>query len=289
MERDRSADLMLISVSAIWGFNFVAVKFLLTQLSPVNLILFRFIIGSVLLFLLLFFFQDVKIPRKDLLSLCGIGAIGITLYQFFFTYSLKYTTVTNVSIIINTAPLYGGFLSSLFGFEKFERKRMIAVATGFVGVFILISKGSLAFNMGDLKGNLLALASSLLWAFYTILSKPLLARHSPLKVTTYSMLAGSFLLLPFTPFYFSAEEFFHLSVLGWFAIAFAIIFSVVVSFFLWYKGVAKIGPSRTLVYQYSVPVFAVLSAILLLGERIYISQCIGAAIVFVSITLARRT
>ncbi|MCX5799514.1 MAG: EamA family transporter, partial [Proteobacteria bacterium] len=76
-------------------------KFLLAEISPVNLILFRFFFGSILLFLLLFIFQDVKIPLKDFLYLCVLGIIGITVYQFFFTYAIKYTSVTNVSIIIN--------------------------------------------------------------------------------------------------------------------------------------------------------------------------------------------
>ena len=144
--------------------NFVAMKFLLTEVSPVNLILYRFFFGSILLFLLLFFFEDVKIPAKDFFYLCLLGLIGITAYQFFFTYALKYTSVTNVSIIINSAPLYGGALSSLFGFEKFNRTRILAIITGFFGVFIIITKGTFYLETGNTTGNLLAVGASFLWA-----------------------------------------------------------------------------------------------------------------------------
>jgi drug/metabolite transporter (DMT)-like permease len=288
VERERVSDILLLFVAAIWGMNFVAMKFLLAFVSPVNLVLFRFFIGSILLFLLLFFFGDVKIPARDFFYLCLLGIIGITIYQFCFTYALKYTSVTNVSIIINSAPLYGGILSSLFGFEHFNKKRILCIITGFFGVFIIITKGSFFLEGGDGTGNLLAVISSFLWALYTILSKPLLDRHTPLKVTTYSMVTGSVLLIPFVPFYFDPGEFMRLSVSGLAILSFTVVFSIVIAFFLWYRGVKKIGPSRTIIYQYSIPVFAAFFAYLLINERLYVSQLIGAAIVFLSLWLARR-
>lgn len=288
MEKERVSDISLLCVAAIWGMNFVAMKFLLAEVSPVNLILYRFFFGSILLFLLLFFFEDVKAPAGDFLHLCLLGLIGITAYQFFFTYALKFTSVTNVSIIINTAPLYGGILSSLFRFEQFNKKRIVAIITGFFGVFIIITKGTLSLEAGDSTGNMLAIGASLLWALYTILSKPLLDRHSPLKVTTYSMIMGSVFLLPVLPFHSDIREFGSLTVNGWLILLFTVVFSIVVAFFLWYRGVSKIGPSRTIIYQYSIPVFAAFFAFLLLGEKLYFSQLAGAAIVFFSLWMARR-
>ncbi len=288
VEKEGLSDILLLCVAAIWGINFVAIKFLLTEISPVNLILFRFIAGSIFLFFLLLFIEDVKIPLKDFLHLCLLGAIGITIYQFFFTYALKYTSVTNVSIIINTSPLYGGILSSLLGFEKFQPKRLFAIITGFFGVYILITKGSFLLEGGDTTGNTLAILSSIFWALYTILSKPLLDKHSPLKVTTYSMLSGAALLCPFIPFYLDLKEYGALSLTGWACLLYAVIFSIVIAFFLWYRGVSRIGASRTMIYQYSVPVFAAFSAFLLLDEKLYLSQLVGAVVIFFSITLARR-
>lgn len=288
MEKERVSDILLLCVAAIWGINFVAMKFLLAHISPVNLVLFRFFFGSILLFLLLFFSGDVKIPFRDFFFLCLLGIIGITIYQFFFTYALKYTSVTNVSIIINSAPLYGGILSSLFGFEKFNKKRILCIITGFFGVFIIITKGTFSLESGDATGNILAVVSSFLWALYTILSKPLLDRHSPLKVTTYSMVTGSVLLIPFVPFYLDLSELMRLSIVGWAILSFTVVFSIVIAFFLWYRGVKKIGPSRTIIYQYSIPVFAAFFAYLLIHEQLYFSQLIGAAIVFLSLWLARR-
>lgn len=289
MERDRLSDLSLLCVSLIWGVNIVAVKYLLASLSPVNVILVRFITGSVLLFLLLLFIEDVKVPVRDIWRLTLLGAMGIAVYQFLFTFALKYTSAVNVGILINMSPIYGGFLSSLLGYERFARKRMIAIVVGFLGVFILMSKGDWRIILtGDIRGTSLALLASLSWSLYTILSKPLLERHSPLKVTAYSMLAGSVLLGIFIPWFFEPRELARLSGTGWMVVVFSILFSIVAAFFLWYRAVAKIGLTRTMIYQYCVPATAAIAAYFVSGEVLDIYQFIGGVIIFVSMYLARR-
>ena len=289
MERDRLSDVSLLSVSLIWGANIVAVKYLLTSLSPLNVILIRFITGSVLLFLLLLFIEDVKVAYRDMWRLALLGAIGITVYQLFFTYALKYTSAVNVGILINMSPIYGGFLSSLLGYERFARKRLVAIIAGFFGVFILMAKGDWgALLAGDVRGTVLALLASLFWALYTILSKPLLEKHSPLKVTAYSMLAGSVLLGCFVPVFFDPGELAGLSLTGWMVVIFSILFSIVIAFFLWYRAVARIGLTRTMVYQYCVPAAAAAAAYFVSGETLNIYQLVGGVIIFVSVYLARR-
>lgn len=288
VEKEKISDILLLFVALIWGLNFVAIKILLGDISPVNLILFRFFVGSSLLFLLLFFRRDVKMPLKDFYYLCGLGFIGITTYQLAFVYALKYTSVASASILINTAPLYSGIIVGITGLEEFPRRRFLPIMTGFAGVYIIITKGTMSLSGGDARGNLLAAGASILWAFYTLLSKPLLDRHSPLKVTAYSMISGSVLLIPLTPFFFNIGEYARLSWNGWALLLFAIIFSIVIAFVLWYWGVSRIGPSRTIIYQYSIPVFAVFFAWLFLKETLCLSQLVGAIIVFTSIALARR-
>ncbi len=289
MERDRLSDLSLLCVSLIWGVNIVAVKYLLTSLSPVNVILVRFITGSVLLFLLLLFLEDVKVPLRDIWRLALIGAIGITVYQFLFTYALKYTSAVNVGILINMSPIYGSFLSSLLGYERFIKKRIFAIVAGFFGVFILMTKGDWGtFLAGDIRGTSLALLASLSWALYTILSKPLLEKHSPLKVTAYSMLAGCVLLGFFIPVFFDPGELARLSLTGWMVIVFSVIFSIVIAFFLWYRAVARIGLTRTMIYQYCVPAAAAAAAYFVSGEKLHIYQLIGGVIIFASVYMARR-
>ena len=131
--------------------------------------------------------------------------------------------------------------------------------------------------------------ASILWALYTVLSKTQLNKYSPLKVTTYAMVTGSLLLMPFAPFFLKVHELRDLSPHGWGWFLFAVVFSIVLAFFLWYRGVSRLGAATTMVFQYAIPVFAGLFAWLILGERLYLSQLVGALVVFASIALVRRS
>jgi drug/metabolite transporter (DMT)-like permease len=202
---------------------------------------------------------------------------------------LKNTSAVNASLILNTSPIFGGILGTLFGYDKLTRKRITGILGGFAGVYVIITRGSLIPGRGDLKGDLLMLLASLLWALYTVLSKPQLEKYSPLKVTTYAMVTGSIVLIPFAIFSLRLDQLANLSASGWGWLLFSVVFSIVIAFFLWYRGVSRIGASATLVFSYAVPVFAGLSAYLILGERLYFSQLIGALIVFGSIAIVRTS
>ncbi len=125
MEKDRISHVLLLYCTAIWDANFIATKYPLAEAIPVNLTLLRFILGSVLLFLLLLFTEDVKAPLKDFYRLSLLGVAGISICQFLFTHVLECTTVTGVAIIINTTPHYDGLAAFPVLHEKLCRPRLI--------------------------------------------------------------------------------------------------------------------------------------------------------------------
>lgn len=91
MEKNRISHVLLLYCTAIWDANFIATKYPLVEAIPVNFTLLRFILGSVLLFLLLLFMEDVKAPLKDFYRLSVLGVAGISIYRFLFTHTLKCT------------------------------------------------------------------------------------------------------------------------------------------------------------------------------------------------------
>ncbi len=150
---------------------------------------------------------------------------------------------------------------------------------GFFGVFIIITKGTFLLEPGDATGNILAVVSSFLWALYTILSKPLLDRHSPLKVTTYSMITGSVLLIPFVPFYLDFHELMRLSFSGWAILSFTVVFSIVIAFFSGTGG-KKDWPFTNHYLSILNTCFCCIFCLSSHPRTALFSQLVGAAIVF---------
>ena len=278
----------MLLVAGIWGLNYAAMKFLLAELSPLTIVYARFPPGSALLFLLLFFVEDVKIQREDLPRFFLLGATGVSVYQLCFIYGMQITSATNAAILLSTAPIFGTLVSGIARYERLTGRQVAGTVIGFVGVFVTISRGHLAWLGGSLRGDLLILGASVLWAIYTVLARPLFTRYSPLKVTTYAMAAGSLMLVPFAPLALNAAEFALLSLPGWGWLTFATVFAFAIAFSLFYCGVARMGAAKAMLYLYLVPLFAVFFAYWLLHEGLSPAQGAGALIVFLAIAIVRR-
>ena len=282
---ETGSNISMLAVTVIWGITFVAIKRLFAEISPGNIILFRLLMAGGLL-PIVFLLPNGKVSLKDFLYLCLLGGVGVTLYQLLWTYAIKYTSVVNASIILYSAPLFTMLFNTLLGRDSLKTDRLLAVLGGFIGIWLVTIHGRPTVNA--LRGDLLAISGAVIWSIYVFLSKPLLSRYSPLKVAAYSMFTGSILFCPFIPLLFSSNEFAELSLTGWFSLVFTVLFSIIIAFLLWYRGMSRIGPVRAVAYQYLVPVFSTLFAVVLLKEKLCVPQIAGGLIVCGSIALARK-
>ena len=287
VQYETGSNISMLAVTAIWGITFVAIKELFAEISPGNIILFRLLTAGGLLSLVSLFAKG-KVSLKDFFYLCLLGGIGVTLYQLLWIYALKYTSIVNASIILYSAPLFTTLFNTLLGRDNLKTDKLLAVLGGFIGIWIVIIHGRPAFTDNTLKGDLLALTGAVIWSIYVLLSKPLLSRYAPLKVAAYSLVTGSVLLCPFVPFLFSGNEFVELSLAGWLTLGFTVFFSIIIAFLLWYRGMSRVGPLRAVAYQYLVPVFSTLFAVILLKEKLCVPQIAGGLIVCGSIALSRK-
>jgi drug/metabolite transporter (DMT)-like permease len=75
--------------------------------------------------------------------------------------------------------------------------------------------------------------------------------------------------------------------LAWFGVVYAGVLALAVSYFLWYRGVQRLGSARTAVYSNMVPAVGLLVAWAWLGERPSLLQAVGAAVILGGISVAR--
>lgn len=218
-----------------------------------------------------------------------LGLVGIGIYQIFFMTGIYRTTASKASLIMGAVPIFVAIFSSALAFEKIDLKTWGGIFLSFIGLFLIIRNDSFAFVTREtlLLGDLLVLGAAILWALYTVLAKPVLKKYSPLKVTAYAMISGTAFLLIFTWPELRDQNWTTLSPLVWLCFFYSSIFGLVVSYVLWYRGVSRIGPARTTIYQYLTPVSAVVFAMIFLSEKITVYQVIGALVVFYGVYVAR--
>jgi drug/metabolite transporter (DMT)-like permease len=132
------------------------------------------------------------------------------------------------------------------------------------------------------------LVAAIAFGSYTVLSMPVLKRHSPLTVATYSLLFGGVILLLLSSPYLVGLDWDSAGGGAWAAVAFSAIFATAFSFSAWQTGVSRIGANRVLVYQYLITVTGVALGIVFFDEVLGTEKLVGGAVILVGVYLARR-
>jgi drug/metabolite transporter (DMT)-like permease len=233
--------------------------------------------------------ESFALERNDRIPVITLGLIGITSYNLLFMYGLRLTSASHSALFISMSPLFAAVLQAAAGQERISRSMVAGLVLASLGAYLIIRSrhGAVSFSSGTLRGDLMTICASVLWALYTMKARLLLAKYSPIKVTAYSVAAGAVLLLPFSIGELARQSWSTVSAGSWAALAFAAFIGGSIAYALWYEGVRRIGVTRTIVYHYLVPLVAVIFAALFLGEQITLLTILGGAAILSGVALVQ--
>lgn len=288
-KRFSTTDLYLLLAVTIWGSDYLFAKIALREVSPMSFAAMRTIIPTVIL--LPFFIKKEKnwsVSARNFLWLIGLAFLGSFINRVFWTIGLDLTTASNSALLFSTSPIFVLIASSLFLRTEVTLRSAVGIFISFVGIFLVIQGHWKGWEMSSetFQGDLIIIASSIFWALFTVLAKPLLKEYSSLKVTAYVMIIGTIFFLPFLPNE-RIGGWGEISWLAWFSVLYVAILGNGLAYFLWIHGIQNVGPLRTILYQYLMPITAILFAVPFLQETMTALQVWGAAVVFGGIFLAR--
>lgn len=285
-------DLALIGVTTAWGGNMIVIKSALGEMNPMAFNVCRFGIAIGLMWLMLAATEtDFSLGPREFRWLLLTGLMGNTVYQLFFINGINLSTAGNTAFMVATAPVWVAVIAGLARLEYLYPRGWVGVATSLVGVTLIIfgSGQVVALTEVTVRGDLLTLAGAMCWASYTLMTKPVLVRHSPLKVTTYAMSLGyvPFVLLS-TPSLFT-QDWASVSASSWLSVAYSAGFALTLGYVGWSWGVRMIGGTRTAVYNNLTPVVAGILGFWFLDEIWTPLRFLGAATILLGLYLVRST
>ncbi len=162
------------------------------------------------------------------------------------------------------------------------------IALSFAGMALLIAGGGkFDLNGSSILGDVLILGCAMLWAVYTVGSKPLLARYSPLEMTAWTMLAGTVPLVLVSLPQMLAQDWAAVPPVAWGALVYSAVLSVTVGYVIYSVSVKRVGNARTAVYQNLTPVVAIVFAWITLGDTLAPVQLLGGAVVLAGLMVTR--
>jgi drug/metabolite transporter (DMT)-like permease len=286
--------LLLATVPLTWGFNFVALKLLYKHygFTVSGLLSARYILMVPLLLILLMATErDWKIRREHWRYLAIFSFFTVGIYQYLFAKAIELTSAGESALLISSAPIFTFLITTLMGQEKFTRRGLFGVISGFAGISLVIFGGDKTANVPTTHviGDLVMIAGAVLWASYAIFSKPLLKHYSPLKVTTWAHSLGAIMIIPIGWSQTLNVDWRNLPPLGWGCVLYFAWLAGVYGFVVWYRGVRVIGSQKTMIFQYCVPPVALIVGYFVLREAPSLLQALGVIITLSGVYVASNS
>jgi drug/metabolite transporter (DMT)-like permease len=291
-------------MTVIWGTNYSIVKTAFLEMDAQAFNALRMVIASSVFLAIIagvrlrpwdggapgrlrtIVYTPAPITARDWLALTGLGIVGHFLYQYFFIGGLARTTVANSSLMLAATPVVIALISAAMGQERIGRLHWFGAVLSLTGIYIVIGQG-LSLEGTTLTGDLMMFAAVCCWAVYTLGARELIQRHSPVGVTGLSMAIGTAIYVPVMVPNLLRTDWAAISTTTWIALVYSALFALCVAYTIWYIAVREIGSARTSVYSNLIPIVAMLTAVVFLGERLTATRLLGAAAVLVGVALTR--
>lgn len=273
--------LLALLVVAILGISFVAIKFGLTEMSPLAFCAWRFLLAAIPL---VFFVRRPDVPWPLLL---GYGfVIGVVQFGLLFLAIAIGMPAGLSSVIIQVQVFVTIALSVLWLKERFRPAQLFGAVFAALGL-VMIGWSKMASGLG--LAFALVIAAAIAWGTGNVLAK----RAGPVDLLgfiAWSSLAAplplALLSLMFEPSGALLEPIVHPTFTAWASIVTIAYGATVFGFGTWSRLLAHHDAAVVSPFALLIPVFGMASTAIVFGERLTTTQALGALLVLAGLTLA---
>ncbi|WP_299093189.1 DMT family transporter [uncultured Metabacillus sp.] len=282
MQKSTLADLSLLFVAFIWGSTFVIVQNAIQFLPPHLFNGIRFLLAACVLTL---FIKKTytKAWSKELIKAGMFLGIFLFLGYAFQTIGLLYTTSSKTGFITGLSVMIVPFLSICILKEKPRRIVFFSALIGIIGLFLLTLGDLAGINIGDL----LVLFCAIAFALHIVFTGKFSNKYEPLQLTIMQLITVSLLSfvssLLFEKASLSFYDFFNKEVIS--ALLITSIFATALAFLIQTKFQQFTTAARVALIFAMEPVFAALTAFIVLNERLNGAALIGCLLIFIAMIL----
>ena len=266
-------------VIIVWSSTFISTKVLLSAFTPVEILVYRFALAYLLMFIV---YPRVHRPEslKTELKLFFAGITGGSAYFLAENFALSFSYASNVSLLVSTAPIITAVLAHFFlKGEGLSRRAFVGAVIAFSGAALVILNGKFVLRLNPL-GDLLAIASALSWAIYSVIVRNLETKYSSYYITRkiffYTLLTISPALF-LSPVRFDFTPLLDASILV--NLLFLAVFASCGAYVAWNRVIWSLGATKANNLIYFIPLLTLAESTTLLGEPLTPFAIVGAALI----------
>ena len=290
MKEKTTGHLACFIAYAIFGINIIVCKDLTSSrlISPIALFCIRSLGAGALFWIISSFLPKEKVEKKDYAKILAASLLGFFLTQMTFLIAIPDITPMDCSIVSSLSPIYTMFIAAYALKEPITLRKAGGVAISFLGVIYLImnsvtSTGGTAET--SLIGILLMIANSLCFSLYLGLFKPVIAKYSVITFMKWIFLFASAFSLPLAGRELLTFDYSLLSGMYLWELAFLIVCSTFITYFLIPLGQKRIRPTLVSMYSYVQPIIAIAISIWVGMDSLSWQKVLAGIMVFGGVVL----
>ena len=283
---DPKAILTITILTALWGFNYAAIKFTNEGIAPVFASTLRSLIASIcgVIYCLQ---QKQKLFHTDIMLFHGfmVGLLfGLEFACIYF--GMLYTDAARSVVFVYTSPFVVAIGAHVFiRGDRLSIPKIMGLVIAFVGIIIVFQGRPKAAKETMLFGDILQIMAALFWGATTVYIKRFMAEKvHPINTFLYQLIFSAPILLIIS-LILERDWIYGMS---FSILAFMFYQSVIVAFIsylIWFKLIHTYSVSRLSAFTFFTPLFGVLSGILFIREEFTLSLMIGLPLVCLGIYL----
>ena len=284
------AHIVGILTVGVWGTTFISTKTLLSAgLDPADIFFYRFLLAYVCT--LAFFHNRLFADTlREEFTMMLIGVCGGSLYFLTENYALEFAQASDVSIIVCSCPILTSLLFVIFrSNERLTPLQNLGLVISFMGIVFVVMNGQLILHVTPL-GYILAFSAALCWAFYSLFSRLIIDKYSAWFINRKVFFYGLLTIIPYYLFVkpLNTDMTILLQPMVIANLLFLGLLASMVCFVAWMWVMRKIGTVHSTVYLYLNPLFTIVTAVIILHERITWMAIVGAVILITGMYLAEK-
>ncbi|WP_018897818.1 DMT family transporter [Rhizobium sp. 2MFCol3.1] len=268
---------------------YIAAKWVSSEMPPWALCFWRVLIAWAILMPIVYrhFSAMIALVQARGLELLIIGGIGLAICQGLIFVGLRHADATTAGIIIALIPIITMILARIILAEPMGRWQVIGSILAFLGIVIIIVKGSpaallrLDFNPGELW----IVAGAFCFSLYTVLLRRAKFDVNRLSLLVLLLGAAALTALPFYLVELFFDERSTLNASGLIALGYVAIPGGAVMYYLFNRSIEALGAARAGVLLYIQTIFIAVLAYFILGEQLQRYHIEGAALIIAGLLL----
>jgi len=276
--------LILVFVMVTWGFNVIAIKVLVSGVSPILITSLRLFVASLAIMLILKSMKRQKthdqIPWKYVILAC---LFSVVIHHLSLSIGIQRTTAVNSAIIIGLGPLIAALFSIIFQISPITKLKFCGFLLGTVGVVMAVLN----------KGSLASIQSGDVWVFVAILAQiigifiinKITSQMDPLHLTAIILTIGSVILFCISMI-FEKGAIYQLTQINmhlFWVFIYSSLIPTALGQSIYNVTINKVGPAETAIFINVNTIFALIGAAIFMKETIMPLQIIGCILIIIGV------